>query len=208
MKRAAIIALAIAGLFCCCASTSSQGLLILSDWTKFHARDVQSASRKFGLSVADIQKLIHAVGREGNDEDQYMIQRIDASSLKQHSQILLALTDFGTSHALEVNVINVRNSDFVEVWSTREIPEWNSCPSMDLSTDSMLGNAAASANPTGEIIVKLPIKEEGWELLVATFVWTGKTYKLARVREFLQGRWSGKDWELEGSGRLRTCAQK
>ena|ERR1700730_1127143 len=208
VNRVPNIVLAVAQLFFWVTTASPQDLPSFLDWATFHARDVRKASKKFGVSVPTIEKLIHAIDREGSEEDQYVIQRIDASSLKQRSQILLALTDFGTANFLEVNVIDVKTSNYAEVWSTREIPEWNSCPSMDLSTESMLGIATASARPNGTIVIKIPVREEKPTLVIATFAWSAKTYKLIGEREFLQYKGNASDWKTQGAGRIRTCSPK
>src|ERR1700730_5287393 len=110
MRRAGIIVLAVAELFCWDTAGFPQGLLAPSEWASFHARDISNASKKFGLSIPTVETLIRAVDREDGEEDEYSIQRIDALSLKQRGQILLALTDFGTANSLEVNVIDVQTS--------------------------------------------------------------------------------------------------
>jgi hypothetical protein len=204
-NRARIILLAVAELFLWSTMASSQGLQSFLDWATFHARDVHNASEKFGISTETIEKLIQAVDRGGSEEDQYVIQRIDASNLKKGSHILLALTDFGTGNFLEVNVIDVKTSHYTKVWSTREIPEWNSCPSIDLSTESMLGIATASTGPNGTIVIKIPIRNEKRALVIATFAWSGKTYRLTGEREFLQYKGNANDWEPLGAGRIRIC---
>jgi transposase len=208
VNRVPNIVLAVAQLFFRATPASPQGPQSFLDWATFHARDVRNASKKFGISTGIIEKLIHATDREGSEEDQYIIQRIDASSLKQRSHVLLALTDFGTANFLEVNVIDVKTSNYAKVWSTREIPEWSSCPFMDLSTESMLGIATASAQPNGTIVIKIPIRGEKPTLLIATFAWSGETYKLTGEREFLQYKGNASDWETQGAGRIRTCTQK
>ena len=178
------------------------------DWIAFHKRDVEKASVRSGLSKRTIAKLLDAAGQEANPQEiQYVIQTVDAVSLKRRHQVLLALTDFGTSHALSVHVISAAASKYVELWGTREIPSWNECDSMNLSTESMLGIATASAKPNGQITIKIPVREPERLLLVATFVWLGKTYRVASVREFSKFEWKGQDWEEQGAGHTRACAE-
>jgi hypothetical protein len=206
--RIGIRLLQVAMLLVASTPTLAQGLLSVSDWNAFHKRDIEKASARFGLSKQTVEKLLDATGQDANPQEiQYVIQTIDAVNLKRRHQVLLALTDFGTSHALSVHVISTAVPKFVEVWGTREIPAWNDCDSLDLATESTLGIATASAKPDGQIIIKIPVQEPERLLLVGTFIWIGKTYSVASVREFSRFRWKAPGWEQQGAGHARVCAE-
>jgi hypothetical protein len=206
--RIGILVLPVAVLLFATTPTLAQSLPSVSDWNAFHKRDIEKASARFGLPKRTIEKLLDAAGQDTNlQEIQYGIQTVDAASLKRSRQVLLALADFGTSHALSVHVISTATPKFLEIWRTREIPAWSDCDSIDLSTESALGIATASAKPKGQIIIKIPVREPERLLLVATFVWLGETYSIASVREFSTFKWKAPDWEQQGAGHTRACAE-
>jgi hypothetical protein len=167
------------------------------------------------LSVAAVESLLRAVGREGtgdDDGDVYSIQNIDVKSLSKRRPIFIALTGPGTGHALAVYVVRSERPH-EEVWEALELDEDGSCPPETFATESILGEATGSVSASGKILVNIPIwngepdqrGHHGSVLLAATYQWSGKTYKLRTERTFSRYRWGGDDYVVDGAGTPLPC---
>jgi hypothetical protein len=168
-----------------------------SDWRTFHAKDLLHWAQKSGLSTDSLKELLRSAGRE--DDSSYAIENVDARSLKKQGQVLLSIYEFGTGHCMTVYAIDTRTPYYRKVWETDGASQRNFC------TDSILGAATASGTAQGGIVVKLPIwngeaplSRQNSQLLVADYVWTGKTYQLHAEKRFSHYKWNGKDWEVLG----------
>jgi len=194
---------------------SAQGPVDPAVYEAFHRRDIRLWATKSGLSVAAVESLLRAVGRDGtgdDDGDVYSIQDIDVKSLSKRGQIFIALTGPATGHALAVYV--VRSARLHEkVWEALELDENRSCPPETFATESILGEATGSVSASGQILVKIPIwngepdqgGHHGSVLLVATYQWNGKTYELRTERTFSRYRWGGDDYAVDGAGTTLQC---
>lgn len=196
---------------------SPQGGLSRSEWAAFHKQDVSKWAERSTLPTIAVEKLLQTVGRGVTEEDHYLIQNVDTASLKQRRQILLALTDFGSAHALTVYVVE-SVPDYKKVWEVSGISEWNGCSALTFTTESVLGEAMATATREGKIVVKMPVRKESKEsattsspeeseLLVAEYVWSKNEYKLGRVWQYPRYKWNGKELEEQGVRVVRRCKQ-
>lgn len=187
----------------------AQCCLSSADWPKFHRKDIRTWSVKSGLPARTIQAILNSI-----DEDQYLIQRIDMRSLSSRGQILVALTDFGTAHWLSVNVVQAR-PPYRDLWHTRSIAQYRTCSEVDLGTESVLGEATASATKDGRVLINIPERRNEndngvnpkTQLLVATYIWAGKTYHLKDEEVFSSYGWNGNDYVTHGRGTPPKCAQ-
>ena len=193
----------------------AQCCLPAAGWARFHRNDVQKWSVRSSLSAKAVRAILISVGRgDGSNEDQYLIQRIDAHSLSSRGQILLALTDSGTAHWLSVYVVQAK-PPYRELWHTNSIEQRGTCAEVDLGTESILGEPTASATADGRVLINVPERRRGngtfWnaktQLLVATYVWAGNTYKLKREDAFTSYGWNGNDYVTRRRGTRLKCAR-
>jgi hypothetical protein len=193
-----------------------QGQVDPKEWRAFHEKDVRTWSLKSGLSISVIERLLAAVGHEDSvDDDSYSIGNIDAKSLAKRGQILIALNGPPTSHALSVYVVRAK-PPYAYVWKLFGLDENGSCPAQTFAIASLLGEGTASVTRRGEILVRLPMwknqdsraSDAKKELLVASFTWTGTTYRLNEERIFSTYHWNGSDVVEEGAGTLQNCEQQ
>jgi hypothetical protein len=145
--------------------------------------------------------------RSGGVEDPYLISNIDPVHLKNREQVLLALTDSGTGHALTVYVMDTATRSFKKVWEADGVPNVGACAPAHFVSTRRLGEATASATDDRQIVVKMPVPSRRLksELLVAVFAWTEQTYRLAREQMVSRYKWNGRDWDGIGNSGTQNC---
>jgi hypothetical protein len=196
------------------ARAAAQCCLDRAAWAKFHDEDMRKWSIRSDLPGKTIKTILSPIDGDDPDENQYLIQRIDTRSLASRGQIFVALTDFGTSHWLSVWIVNAR-PPYEDVWYTSSIQKSGACPEVDLGTESILGEATASATKDGQLLTDVPEKQDennkGWnpktQLLVATYIWAHNKYQLKREEVFTSYGWNGNDYVTHGPGMPPKCAQ-
>jgi hypothetical protein len=190
----------------------AQGAVDPTEWHKIHQQEVRKWAAKIGFSFGRTRSLLEAavpedVDQEGNNA--YFIQNIDPVSLASRDQILVSLIAPGTSHGLSVYVIGARQP-YERIWSALGADEDGSCPAEAFGTESMLGEPTASADPDGHIFVKIPrwkspnVRQNAI-LIVVTYRWTRKTYRVESERIFSEYNWNGSDYVARGPGKIRQC---
>jgi hypothetical protein len=218
-----ILSLVATGLFCCASGTIAQGPVDPQFWNAYHRSDIRTWAVKSGFSVATVRELLEAIGRdEGVGEDAegdvYSIQNIDARSLARRRQILVALTGPATGHTLFVFVIQSRRP-YAVIWDASDLEGTDTCPTVPFATSSILGEAEAAVANDGDIVIRMPVeqefggtdpysREQKSQLIVATYAWSGKTYRLKSERTYPSYHWNGRNFATIGPGAIRKCDQR
>ncbi len=175
-----------------------QGNVSLPEWKAFHEKDVSKWSNK--LPVSEIRAILAATAGEQGDDNQYMIENIDATRLAKRHHVLVSTQGFGSGHCMEVYVIERKGRDYRHLWQASSIEGIS-----NLCTESLLGAATARVAKEGFVVVSFPMRHSGSpgtnfggesELVVARFEWNGRSYQLGRVQRFLSYRWDGNDWAV------------
>lgn len=190
----------------------AQGALSDVDWIEIHKKDMAEWTRKSGI---EIETLIHVVKRDISEDDQYLIQMVDATSLRKRGQVVLALAGAGTAHPLTVYVLTKTGASYRELWSAEKLPSQAGCAETYFATDSVLGEPIASVTPEKTIEIRMPIEKQSpaksdatrthSQLLVVEYGWSGNTYSLKRVRVFARYLPEAKTWITSGPGQSRAC---
>jgi hypothetical protein len=172
-----IKALILCGTFLVCASSvdaqpQPQG------WAARLEEDDRTWARRSGLSVTEVRRL-RLVAGVTNDNNAY-IDHLDVRGLRARNHILL-VTAAGNGHCLELYVFRRRGSSFQRLWSVSGMPEGAGfCRGSPRNPEAYV---------TRDAKIRVKIDYADYEALLAnveteyfTYVWNGRTYRLASRR--------------------------
>jgi len=163
-----------------CGRIFAQGFL--EDWPANHKKDLSKWVANTGLSFKFLDTLTKVATKAGDIEEEgypmYIIENVDAKTLRKQKHILLSTWDYGTGHCMTLYVIKTNGSRFQKVWQSQE----------NLCTTSMLGAAKSQALADGRIIVRFrdydnssrfnPEKDDAPRIVnvEVTYKWDGASY--------------------------------